>query len=74
MIYYAKDNVLYASEVVITDENFVEITEDEYNSRLNSAVENREQGIPETDFNFDDEATEEDYINALESLGVNFNG
>lgn len=73
MIYYANGSKLYASDVEIADESFAQITEDEYNTRLSNAIKNREQGNPTDELN-GNIATENDYINALESLGVDFNG
>ncbi len=49
MIFYAKDNKLYASEVAVDDESFVEISEEEYMDRINCAVNSREKGAPATD-------------------------
>lgn len=46
MIYYAKGNKLYATDVPFTDDSFREITRYEYNERVTAAVNNREQGSP----------------------------
>ena len=42
MMYYTKDSKLYAMDTPVEDNSFVQITEDEYNARMRSAVENRE--------------------------------
>lgn len=79
MIYYVKDNSLYSTDTPLESEGFVEIGESEYLERLNISMQNREQGTPlgESDSDFAigfSGATENDYIEALESLGVEFNG
>ncbi len=49
MIYYAKDNMLFCTEVAVSDHSFSQISEEEYITRLKSAVESREKGTPITD-------------------------
>ncbi len=44
MIYYAKDNKLFCTETVIPDDSFFQITKEEYEMRLKSAVDSREKG------------------------------
>ncbi len=53
MIYYVSDNKLYCSEVPVSHSDFVEVTRQEYYSRLSKAVSNRESGTPisENDLN-----------------------
>ncbi len=49
MIYYAKDNKLFCTEMAVSDQSFSQITEEEYNTRLKCAVESREKGTPISD-------------------------
>lgn len=49
MIYYAKDNSVYSCEILLSDSDFLRISEKEYLLRLNRAVLCREEGFPATD-------------------------
>ncbi|MBQ4569245.1 MAG: hypothetical protein IJA62_04240 [Ruminococcus sp.] len=49
MIYYAKDNKLFCTEVAVSDQSFTQITQEEYTARLSIAVRSREKGTPVTD-------------------------
>ena len=44
MMYYVKNNVLFCCENIITDKNFIPITEEEYTQRLETATNLREKG------------------------------
>lgn len=51
MKYYVNDKKLYATEIPFDNPNFKEITEEEYLGRVQHAKENREQGVPASEFN-----------------------
>ena len=75
MKYYTNNRNLYSSNLPIIDESFVEISKEEYDAKLSELKANQDPvPMPEEDEWFTDVATETDYINALESLGVDFNG
>ena len=54
----------------------MEISEEDYKKRLAIVQGKREEGVPfiPADINEQSSATEVDYIEALESLGVDFGG
>ena len=71
MNYYTQDGNLYTSNLPINSKDFIEITKEEYELKL-SEIEVIEGVVDTEDYWGVDEATETDYINALESLGVEF--
>lgn len=46
MIYYAKDNILISTDMYLDNSQFKEITKDEYEQRIQMAIDNKEEGIP----------------------------
>ena len=73
MRYYENNGTLYTSNAPINNENFVEITQEEYESKLSKIK--IEQSIPPAEDEWDisiDAATEQDYKDALVELGVVF--
>lgn len=74
MKYYENDGALFTSSAPIVNNNFVEISKEEYESKLSKIK--IEQHIPLTGDEWGcsiDEATEQDYQDALAEMGVNFN-
>lgn len=71
MKYYENNGSLYTSNAPITNEDFVEITQEEYKLKL-SKIEVKQDTPPTEDewFVNIDEATEQDYQNALAEMGV----
>lgn len=49
MMYYAKDNKLFCTGTVIQEDGFFQITKEEYEVRLKSAVDTREKGTSVND-------------------------
>lgn len=74
MNYYEKNGTLYTSNAPINNEDFLEITQEEYELRLsNIRVEHVPPSTEEDEWNIGiDDAAEQDYINALIELGVKF--
>lgn len=74
MKYYENNGILYTSNAPITNVDFVEITKEEYELRLSKVkVEYTPPSTEEDEWNIGiDDATEQDYINALIELGVTF--
>ena len=73
MKYYENNGSLYTSNAPITNEDFVEITQDEYELRL-SEIKVEKTILPTEDewgISIDD-ATEQDYKDALAEMGVKF--
>ena len=71
MKYYENNGSLYTSNAPITNEDFVEITQEEYALKL-SKIEVK-QDTPPTGDEWGiciDDATEQDYQNALAEMGV----
>ena len=52
MFYYEKENKLYSSLVTVADEEFTQITAEEYRERLLNAVSSRVKGKFLTEGNF----------------------
>ncbi len=51
MRYYVKEGKLFSTSCVLSDMSFSQITKEEYENRMNTAKENREQGtVTETSF------------------------
>ena len=73
MNYYTHNGNLYTSNLPINSEDFIEITKEEYDLKL-SEMKVVELPVDTEDYWGTDTATESDYIKALESLGVEFNG
>lgn len=74
MKYYEYNGSLYTSNTPINNEDFLEITQEEYELRLSKVkVEYAPPSIEEDEWSVGiDDATEQDYINALIELGVKF--
>ena len=73
MKYYENNGTLYTSNAPISDDNFVEITKDEYELRLSKVkVEYTPPLTEEDEWVSIDTATEQDYQNALAEMGVKF--
>lgn len=73
MRFYEHNGSLYSSNAPIINEDFVEITQDDYELRLSKI--RVKQSIVSTKDEWSvgiDDITEQDYINALEELGVVF--
>ena len=71
MNYYIHNGNLYTSNLPINSEDFIEITKEEYELKL-STMKVVEWPVATEDYWGEDTATESDYIEALESLGVVF--
>ena len=74
MKYYECNGNLYTSNTPIVSQDFTEITKDEYELRFDK-IKVEQPILSEEDvwdIGFDD-ATEQDYKDALTELGVNFN-
>ena len=71
MKYYEHNGALYTSNAPISNVDFVEITKEEYELRLgNIKVEQVPPSTEDEWFVNVDEATEQDYQNALAEMGV----
>ena len=73
MKYYEYNGSLYTSNAIISNGGFAEITKDEYEERLSKIRVEQEPPNKEEWGVSVDEATEQDYRNALEEMGVVFN-
>ena len=75
MKYYENNGALYTSNIPINNEDFVELAQEEYELRLGKIkVEPSPPSTEEDEWFSIDSATEQDYQNALEELGVDLNG
>ena len=73
MKYYECNGSLYTSNAPIINDEFVEITQDEYESKLSKIKVEQPTPSDEDEWGICiDGATEQDYQNALAELGVVF--
>ena len=73
MKYYKHNAILYTSNAPISNENFVEISKDEYDLKLSKIKVEQPTPSDEDEWGICiDDATEQDYQNALEEMGVVF--
>ena len=71
MKYYEKNGMLYTSNTPINNDDFLEITQEEYELRLDKIkVEHSTSSDEDEWFVEIDTATEQDYQNALAEMGV----
>ena len=73
MKYYENNGTLYTSNAPIVNDEFVEITKEEYDLKFSKIKVDQEPPNDEDEWFVDiDMATEKDYQNALAELGVKF--
>lgn len=73
--YYVNNGNLYCSSITVQNEDFEEISAEEYLKRLSELSEKRESVVPCDSYDdYENIATDSDFIASLESLGVDFGG
>ena len=73
--FYINNGDLYSSEVPIVCSAFSEISKEDYEEKLSELKAKRVTGVPVTswdDWDQENAASDRDYIDALQSLGVEF--
>ena len=71
MKYYENNGTLYTSNAPISNDEFVEVSKDEYELKLSKIKVEQTPPSTEDEWIVDvDEATEQDYQNALAEMGV----
>ena len=72
MKYYENNGSLYTSNAPISNEDFVEISKDEYDLKLSKIKVEQPTPSDEDEWGISNEATEQDYQEALAEMGVVF--